>query len=227
MQSSALTALTDSSNASVYFFLAFKESFATFFRRFSISMLNVSSLTSQVALTVLSSLAMIRLLRMGQFWILRPVRVARGTILVPKATDATIFLGAIFIIVDAAYRFKSIQWWRGPTYEPMRNFMLLEGLRLFPAWLAAWVHLCASSLVWPLKLEKLRPLYWHLVFFGLPCIYLITFIPFCVLGDRELERGQAIFLEMERELLAAPNAPVTQSMQDRALSSHAVSTPSG
>lgn len=150
------------------------------------------------------------------------LRAAR-VILVPKSTDATILFGACFIIVDAAYRFKTIQWFKGPTYEPMKNFMLFEGLRLYPALLTGWVHLCASSLVFPLRMEKLRPLWWHLGLFGVPILCLATFVPAMILGDREAERGQAIYLALERELLAAPGAPLTQWMKDQALLSHAVS----
>lgn len=166
---------------------------------------------------------MVRLLRLGVFWVIRPVRVKRGTILVPKATDATIFLGARFIIVDAAYRFMTIRWFRGPTYVPVNNYMLLEGLRLYPAWLTGWVHLCASSLVWPLQLDTIRPLYWHLGFFGVPVLFLATFVPAMVVGDRIVEQAQVVYLALEQELLAAPGQPVTQWMKDQALQTHVVS----
>lgn len=165
----------------------------------------------------------IKLLRTGQFWIARPVRVRKGTILVPKATDAVILLGAAFITVDAAYRFRSLQWFQGPHYLPMRRFSLLEGLRLSPAWLAAWAHLCASSLIWPLQLDRLNPTLWHVGFLGVPVLFFATFIPAMVLTDKWIRQAQAVYLVLEHELLAAPGAPLTHAMKKQALLLHYVS----
>lgn len=182
-------------------------------------------LLRKVALMMCCSMFMGRLIRRGEFWLFRFVRVRRGTILVPKATNTPLFFGACFILVDTVYRIKVIQWFRGPTYEPFRNYMLLEGLRLSPAWLSSWFYLCGSSLVWPLQAEKLRPLYWHLGLIGVPILFYATFTPFMVESDRWLEQAQAIYLVLERELLAAPGTALTQSMKDQALLFHDVSAP--
>lgn len=167
---------------------------------------------------------MVKLLRLGQFWIVRSVTLRQGKLLVPKATDATIFLGACFVISDAAYRIKTIQWFRGPSHEPMQGYAALEGLRLSPAWLAAWVHLCASSLVWPLQLHRLHPTLWHFGFFGVPVLFFATFAPFLAISDGWIDKAQVVYLALERELLAAPAAPLTQSMKDQALLLHSVSS---
>lgn len=209
----------------VYFFLAFKVSAASLGVTLNAlcSLLFSARVIFQIALTLVSSLFMLRLLHMGQFWIFRPVRVRRGTILVPKATDAVIFLGACFIAVDAAYRIQALRFFRGPSYTPMKGFFILEGLRLAPAWLAAWAHLCASSLVWPLHLDTLHPALWHLGFLGVPVLFFASFVPTMVVADRWVDKAQAVYITLEKELLAAPGAPLTQSMRDQAYLFHSVS----
>lgn len=166
---------------------------------------------------------MIRLFCTGEFWIIRLVRVSRGRILVPKATDTTLFLGACFISVDALFRVKALQWFKGPTYAPLRHYTLFEGLRVGPAWLGAWSYLCAGSLVWPLDVQTIRPLVWHLGFLGVPALASASLIPALVLADREVDKAQAVYLSLERVLLDAPSAPLTQWMEEQAILFHSVS----
>ncbi|CEH19154.1 hypothetical protein CBOM_05822 [Ceraceosorus bombacis] len=179
-------------------------------------------LATKIAITLFATFMMTRLIFRGEWWFVRRVRVRKGVILVPKITDSTILLGGIFIATDAAYRIKFIQWFRGPTYQRPHNALTLEAMRLFPAFLAAWNHMAASSLIWPLRPADLNPWLWHAGWLGLPIAFLASFLPPIIISDVYNNRGLDIYSDTLLPLIQAAGTTgvVTDEMQRLALQVH-------
>ncbi|PWN41738.1 hypothetical protein IE81DRAFT_157981 [Ceraceosorus guamensis] len=179
-------------------------------------------LATKIAITLFATFMMTRLIFRGEWWFVRRVRVRKGVILVPKITDSTILLGGIFIATDAAYRIKFIQWFRGPTYQKPHNALTLEAMRLFPAFLAAWNHMAASSLIWPLRPADLNPWLWHAGWLGLPIAFLASFLPPIIISDVYNNRGLDVYTDTLLPLIQAAGTTgvVTDEMQRLALQVH-------
>ncbi|PWN33855.1 uncharacterized protein FA14DRAFT_156534 [Meira miltonrushii] len=126
---------------------------------------------------------LIRLIMTGRFWLMRVVRTPKGFLICPNACEALCLSACVFYLIDLFFRGFSINWLWGDSLSMQEGMPLLYSFRLYFLWLAGFIHLASTLLIWPFDPMRIRPFYWHLFLFGVPIAFLIGFLPNCIRAE--------------------------------------------
>lgn len=126
---------------------------------------------------------LVRLVLTGRFWLIRVVRTPKGFLICPNACEALCLSACVFYLIDLFFRGFSINWLWGNLFSMQEGMPLLYSFRLYFLWLAGFIHLASTLLIWPFDPMRIRPLYWHLFLFGVPIAFLIGYLPNCVRAE--------------------------------------------
>lgn len=127
---------------------------------------------------------LVRLILSGRFWLIRVVRTPKGFLICPNACEGLCLAACVFYLIDLFFRGFSINWlWGSNSLSMQEGMPMLYSFRLYFLWLAGFIHLASTLLIWPFDPMRIRPIYWHLFLFGVPIALLIGFLPNCVRAE--------------------------------------------
>lgn len=126
---------------------------------------------------------LVRLILTGRFWLIRVVRTPKGFLICPNACEGLCLTACVFYLIDLFFRGFSIDWLWGNSKSYQHGMPMLYSFRLFFLWLAGFIHLASTLLIWPFDPMRIKPIFWHSFLFGVPIAFLIGFLPNCVRAE--------------------------------------------